>query len=158
LRENNILDGQNQNARLVRIYAGLVNNFVYHETADLLCEGDRLEPEIRQKRIERVITEADECLKLSKSDLLLTHERTEWYNLQETAAFAFMRLGDDSLRREGRRIIAKIFAGDTPRQEFSAAPAEWLRDIWDEYFTRDDATGLAHNYLGLDIDPIPARP
>jgi hypothetical protein len=156
LRENKIPDGNSQNARVVRIYAGLVNNFVYHETAELLCEGDVLTPEMRTARTNRVIIEADECLKLSKNGLLFAHDRTEWYNLQETAAFSLIKLGDEISQREGRRILAKVFAGYVPGPEFTPAPRGWLAEIWDAYFGSDD--GTPQNRLGLGLDPIPPRP
>jgi hypothetical protein len=155
LGENKIPDGNIQSARIVRIYAGLVNNFVYHETAELLCEGDVLTPEVRTARANRVITEADECLKLSKNGLLLAHDRTEWYNLQETAAFSLIKLGDELSQREGRRILAKMFAGYVPGPQFTPAPQSWLEEIW-AYFRGDD--GTPQNRLGLGLDPIPPRP
>jgi len=133
-------------------YALLVNNLVYHETANLLCNGETRASSIF--RVDALISKAEECLKLARDDKL-QNEGIAWYNFQETAAFALIKFGDDASQKRGRQIIRDLFEGKRPVDKFEKPPKEWLTDRWNEYFPQTtDGTGN-QDLLGLGAIAIP---
>jgi hypothetical protein len=149
VKENSVQERMSVHERTTRVYAALLNNFVYHETAEIICSAS-----IDPRRIDKVIQDASECLKISKNEMLFDNAGTEWYTLHETVGGTFIRLGDASLKREGRKIMSDLFSGKTPGLKFKKPPSEWLQDIWDECFFKD-AGGVQRDQLGLGSIPRP---
>jgi hypothetical protein len=150
VKENSVQERMNKHQRATCVYAALLNNFVYHETAEILCSPSAV---ILQDRVDKVLLDASECLKISKNEMLFDNAGTEWYTFHETVGTTFIRLGDGSVKREGRKIMADLFVGKTPGAKFKKPPIEWLQYIWDECFFMEN--GAHQDPLGLGNIPRP---
>jgi hypothetical protein len=148
--QKSVQERMDDHERATCVHAGLINNFVYHETAEILCSP----APAGQDRIDKVLTEANECLKMSKNEMVYNNEGTEWFACHETVASTFIRLGDASLQRQGRKIMSDVLTGKTPGPKFKKPPVEWLQYIWDECFFKD-ANGVRQDPLGLGNIPRP---
>ena len=124
--------------------AKLLNDFVYHETAELLCDRSKNTADGKIS----LLSKADECLKLA------TEQGTLWYNLRETAAGTLIKFGNDTQRELGRQILRDMFNGNVPR-DFPSPPINWLRGIWDDYFPLGPDGKARLDLLGLGAVPKP---
>ena len=147
------------NTRAYKLYSILLNNFVYHETAHVLSNGGVAAA--ANDDIDQIISRAHECIRVSK-DIRLIDALPDWFNTQETAAFALIKIGDQASQSKGRQLLRDIFAGrkptpafqGTPPVLFKDTPRDWLVARWDEYFPVDAAGGRVDS-LGLGQIPRP---
>ncbi len=137
--------------------ASLCNHWVYHRTAELLCGGRPISVLDRNA----VVGRAEQCLSLSENP----KAAALWYELRQTAAFAFLHLGDarfnptspdQQLLDRGRQLLMDLFQGRTPSPTatFRRPSLAWLQEIHDEVFPVNPATGARVDVFTLGV----ARP
>jgi len=138
--------------------ASLCNHWVYHRTAELLCAGTPISALDRSA----VMGRTEQCLRLSENP----KAAALWYNLRQTAAFAFLNLGDDrfnpaspdqQLVVRGRQLLVDLLQGRTPLPpaQFRRPSLSWLQGVYDEVCPVDPATGASVDVFMLGV-PRPA--
>lgn len=149
--ENLLIENREEDDDVWRITSMLTSLWVYNRTAELLVERrDGTAPTFEE--VSEVLLSAEKCLTLSR------HKKNAqtgyWYDLQETAAFAMIKLGQEGTQEYGRSLICNLFALVTPGSQFKEPPKSWLIERWNEYFPLKD-DGTRDNLLGLRSIPQP---
>ena len=136
-----ITSEKGMSVEFVITYAKLYNHWVYHKAAEILCGTQPPSP----LTVSELLAGAEECVRLAKKKDV----GRLWFNLQQTAAFTFLMLGDQRTQQEGRKLMSGLFHGKAPGLGFERPPTAWLCEIWDECYpirhgTRVDVFALGN--------------
>jgi hypothetical protein len=136
--------------RGIAMYAMIINHFVYHETAYLLCGGGDGNEYV--DRVNKVIEAADECIKAGE-DIRCEEQGLHWYDFYETAARALAKLGNEASKNRASKMIQSLFEGRTPGPDFPPAPPELLSSILEDYFPLSGDGKTRKDLFGLGFTP-----
>lgn len=116
------------NLDLLKLRANLVNLWVYNRTAQLLLNQSKGDcPD--ESDINDLLDMASECLKNSRDKGLLMSR----HNYAETANFALLKFGDETLKRQAKKGLIEVLTGN-PRNSKQAPSSEWLTFAREYYF------------------------
>ena len=130
-----------ENVMAFHTYANLRNHMLYHWSVQIICDNIDVSAGIPE-----IVEMAEECLNLSENKNSCPNL---WYELQQTAAFALLMLGDQTSKGTGQKIMRDLLRRKTPGRKFEPPPEKWLKDIWDECFpSSPDGTQNDRFHLG----------
>ncbi|WP_417451595.1 hypothetical protein [Kordiimonas sp.] len=116
-------------------YVSLQNHFVYHSTARISVNRKRAEitgvaADDFKAEIRRILIEAEEILAHSEDERLSTKK---WYEFRETAAAAFVELGDTETQARGAKLLAELSEGQKPDMIFRDVPQSTRKEIREDW-------------------------